>query len=85
MIGAHEKWQVSLSRLVDLERKEKELVRANALIERLRAENQVLKDEKVKFFSVLQSLKRHILVSGNIHKKWAIFFAITKLRQAKLI
>ena len=46
MIGLHEKFQLSLGRIIELQEKEKELERAQALIARLRAENAVLKDEK---------------------------------------
>lgn len=41
-----EGWYVKLPRLVDLELKEKELVKAKKLIQRLRAENKALKESK---------------------------------------
>ncbi|WP_157134947.1 hypothetical protein [Bilophila sp. 4_1_30] len=46
MIGLHEKFQMSLGRIIELQEKEEDLARAQALIARLRAENNVLKEDK---------------------------------------
>lgn len=64
---------------------EYELRRANALISRLRAENEVLKDEKRLFVGVVNSTKHHIAVAGNAHKKWAVTLVKSQLEKARLI
>ena len=64
---------------------EEELRRANALISRLRAENEVLKDENRMFVGVVNSTKHHIAVAGNAHKKWAVTLVKSQLEKARLI
>lgn len=88
MIGLHEKFQLSLGRIIELQEKEKELERAQALIARLRAENAVLKDEnavlkdeKKCILSCIDDLKRHICIAGNTHKKWAVTFVKTQIKK----
>jgi hypothetical protein len=85
MIGLHEKFQMSLGRIIELQEKEEELARAKALIARLRAENAVLKDEKKCIISYIDSLKRHISIAGNAHKKWAVTFVKTQLQKRFLL
>ena len=64
---------------------EEDLRRADALIARLRAENEVLKSEKRRFIGVVDAAKRHIAIAGNTHKKWAVMFVKTQLEKARLI
>ena len=64
---------------------QEDLRRANALIDRLRAEANVLKDEKKKFISIVDETKRLISVSGNCHKKWAVTLVKSRLEKAGLI
>lgn len=85
MIGLHEKFQLSLGRIIELQEKEKELERAQALIARLRAENAVLKDEKKCILSCIDDIKRHISIAGNTHKKWAVTFVKTQLQKRFLL
>ena len=62
-----------------------DLARSLALIERLRAENQVLRDEKRKFMEVVEMCKRHISVAGNCHKKYGVALVKSQLQKARLI
>lgn len=62
-----------------------ELARSRALIERLRAENQVLRDEKRKFMEVVENCKRHISVAGNCHKKYGVALVKSQLQKGRLI
>jgi len=74
-----ERWEVSGEKLFQLESDQKELKRANALIARLRAEIDVLKDEKAEQAKTISEAYHHISVSGNLQKKWAIKFVARKL------
>lgn len=85
MIGLHEKFQLSLGRIIELQEKEKELERAQALIARLRAENAVLKYEKKCILSCIDDIKRHICIAGNTHKKWAVTFVKTQIKKRFLL
>lgn len=49
------KWEVSGKRLLDLEAKEKELVRAKNLIVRLRAKNKALKAEHISAYQMMEN------------------------------
>lgn len=62
-----------------------ELRRAQSLIDRLRAENKVLKMERQRIIGAVDACKRHISISGNTHKKWAVTFVKNKLIKARLI
>lgn len=62
-----------------------DLRRANALIARIRAENEALKAERRRIISVIDATKRHISIAGNHHKKWAVAFVKSKLEKARLI
>ena len=62
-----------------------DLRRAKALISRLRAENDVLKDEKRRFISTVDATKRHIAVAGNPQKKWAVTLVKAQLIKARLL
>lgn len=62
-----------------------ELKKARALIERLRFENQVLRDEKRKFLEVVEMCKRHISVAGNCHKKYGVALVKSQLQKARMI
>lgn len=62
-----------------------ELDKARALIERLRAENQVLKDERKRFIEVVENCKRHITIVGNPLKKYAVALVKSQLQKASLI
>ena len=73
------RWEVSGERLYQLESEQKELRRARALIARLRAEIEVLKDEKRAQATIVSGCYHHISVSGNLQKKWAIKFVARKL------
>lgn len=72
----HERFEVSATRLFQLEKDSKELQRAKILIKRLRAENKVLKENerewKLEQKSICRNFYRSIYVSGNAAKKWAI-------------
>ena len=68
-----------------LARIKSELARATALVARLRAENQVLKDEKTRFMSVVDSTRRHISIAGDTKKKWAVSLVKSQLEKARLI
>ena len=83
MSKLHEKWQVSLGRLIDLEKKEKDLIRAEALIKRLRAENRVLRESQKSVFSVLDNLKNDPLISDNPQKKYATRLAFIRAKKAR--
>ena len=67
------------------EKAEEDLRRANMLIARLRAENEVLKSEKRRFIGVVDGAKRHISVAGNAQKKWAVTLVKAQLEKARLI
>jgi len=82
---SHETINITLGRLTNLEQDSKDLVRAKALIDRLRAENEVLKAEKRRFATVCDETRRHISVAGNPHKKWAVTFVKIQLQKARLI
>jgi hypothetical protein len=62
-----------------------DLRRAKALIARLKAENQVLRDEKRKFMEVVVATRRHISIAGNAQKKWAVGLVRAELEKARLI
>lgn len=64
---------------------EEDLRRAKALIARLRAENEALKSEKRRFVVTVDAARRHILIAGNAHKKWAVTFVKAQLEKARLI
>lgn len=64
---------------------EGDLHRAQALIARLRAENEVLKSEKRRFIGVVDAAKRHIAIAGNAHKKWAVTLVYSMLEKARLL
>lgn len=64
---------------------EKELHRATMLIARLRAENEVLKAEKRRLISTVDATKRHISITGNVQKKWAVTLVKAQLEKARLI
>lgn len=64
---------------------EEDLRRADALIARLRAENEVLKSEKRRFIGVVDAAKRHIAIARNAHKKWAVTLVKAQLEKARLI
>jgi len=81
----NEMFSVSLGRLTQLERDSKDLTRANALIDRLRAENAALKMEREKFFGVVERCRRALPVSGNAHKKWAVSYVLSQLRKNRLV
>lgn len=85
MIGQHEKIYIPLWRLEKLQSDSKELKRADALIARLRAENEVLKRERKAILSLVHGLKRHISIAGNHQKKWAVAFVSSKIAAARLI
>ena len=85
MILQHEKICIPIWQLDQLQSDSKDLKRAKALIERLRAENEVLKLERKAITSLVQSLKRHNSIAGNAHKKWAVAFVANKLSKARLI
>lgn len=68
-----------------VETREKELHRARLLIARLRAENQVLKAEKSRFLSVVETTKRHIAIAGNAQKKWTVSLVRAQLEKARLL
>lgn len=55
------------------------------LIERLRAENRVLKDEKRRFVETVENCKRHISIVGNPTKKYAVALVKNQLQKARLI
>ena len=62
-----------------------ELAKARGLIERLRAENAVLKDEKRRFVATVDACKRHITIAGNASRKYAIALVKSQLHKARLI
>lgn len=85
-------WYVKGSRLKefeqgmrDLEKTKAELQKAQRLIALLRAENQVLKDEKSRFISTVDACKHHISISGNLAKKYAVCLVKSQLEKARLI
>ena len=80
-----EKIWITIGRLEKLESDSRELVRARALIARLRAENEVLRDEKRRFAGTVESVKRHISIAGNPSKKWAVMLVKKHLEKAKLL
>ena len=62
-----------------------ELAKAKGLIERLRAENVVLKGEKWRFIATVDAWKRHITIVGNASKKYAVALVKLQLEKARLI
>jgi hypothetical protein len=62
-----------------------DLRRAKALIGRLKAENEVLRDEKRKFMEVVTSTRRHISIAGNAQKQWVVGLVKAQLEKARLI
>ena len=78
-LALQERWEVPGERLFQLESDQKELKRANALIARLRAEIEVLKDEKAGQAKTFSEAYHHISVIGNLQKKWAIKFVAHRL------
>ena len=60
------KWEVSGKRLLDLETKEKELVRAKKLIARLRARNRALKVEHLSAYQMMED--RLCRLTGIAHR-----------------
>lgn len=85
MIGQHEQICISLARLESLEQDAKDLKRAQALIARLRAENEMLRLEKKRFAGVVEAAKRHISIAGNPMKKYAVCLVKAQLEKARLI
>jgi hypothetical protein len=85
MINAHEQICIKLSHLEQLEQDRKDLIKAKMLIERLRAENEVLKAEKRNFFSEFDNIKRHICIAGNSHRKYGVTFAKVRMQKLRLI
>lgn len=62
-----------------------ELTKAKGLIDRLRAENTVLKDEKRRVAATVEACKRHITVAGNASKKYAVALVKSQLEKARLL
>ena len=62
-----------------------ELMKAKGLIARLRAENQVLRDEKKLFLRTVDNCKRHIAISGNAARKYAVCLVKSQLEKARLL
>ena len=78
-------WNITESRLRHLEQCERDIEKANALIESLRAENLVLKDEKKRFVSTIDNCNKHISICGNAHKKYGVAFVKSQIIKARLI
>lgn len=78
-------WNITESRLRHLEQCERDLSFANNLIARLRAENQVLKDEKKRFVSTIENCKKHISICGNAHKKYGVAFVKSQIIKSRLL
>lgn len=62
-----------------------DIKKAQLKIERLRAENSVLKDEKKRFVETIHDTKRDISVSGFAGRKWVISLILSRLEKARLI
>lgn len=71
--------------IADKRKLQHDIKKARLKIERLRAENSVLKDEKKRFFETVRDTKRHISVSGNTQKKWTVSLVLSRLEKARLI
>jgi len=71
--------------MTDLERALSDLERAKSLIARLRAENQVLKDEKRRFVVTVSGCRHHIGIAGNATRKWVIGIVLAQLEKARLL
>ena len=92
MIGQHEQICIPVHRLDALESDAKELVEARALIAALDAEHEALvseieklKADKRKISHAIDATRRHISVSGNPLKKWAVTFVKARLTKEGLI
>ena len=78
--------EVAVNNLISDKRElQNSMERAQLKIERLRAENSVLKEEKKLFFETVRNTKRHISVSGNTQKKWTVSLVLSRLEKARLI
>ena len=71
--------------IADKRKLQHDIKKARLKIERLRAENSVLKDEKKRFVETIRDTKRHISVSGNTQKKWTVSLVLSRLEKARLI
>ena len=78
--------EVAVNNLISDKRElQNSMERAQLKIERLRAENKVLKDEKKRFFETVRNTKKHISVSCNSQKKWTVSLVLSRLEKARLI
>ena len=78
--------EVAVNNLISDKRKLQDSIeKAQLKIERLRAENSVLKDEKKRFFETVRETKRHISVSGFAGRKWVVSLILSRLEKARLI
>ena len=78
--------EVAVNNLISDKRElQNSMERARLKIERLRAENKVLKDEKKRFFETVRNTKKHISVSCNSQKKWTVSLVLSRLEKARLI
>ena len=78
--------EVAINNLIaDKRELQNSMERARLKIERLRAENKVLKDEKKRFFETVRNTKKHISVSCNSQKKWTVGLVLSRLEKARLI
>ena len=78
--------EVAVNNLISDKRELQDSVKKSRLkIERLRAENKVLKDEKKRFFETVRETKRHISVSGFAGRKWVVSLILSRLEKARLI
>ena len=71
--------------IIDKRKLQNDIKKSRLKIERLRAENSVLKAEKELFFETVRETKRHISVSGNTQKKWTVSLVLSRLEKARLI
>lgn len=85
MIGDHEKINITIAQYDQLLSDRKDLARAKNLVKRLRAELQVMRDERKKFVSVVKDTKHNISVAQNNKARWTVALILTKLEHARLI
>ena len=71
--------------IADKRKLQHDIEKARLKIEKLRAENKVLKDEKKRFFETVRETKRHISVSGFAGRKWVVSLILSRLEKARLI
>lgn len=64
---------------------ENELYKAKLLIERLRIENKILKEEKKLFINTVNETKHCIDIDGNPARKYAIALVVSRLNNTRLI